>query len=387
MQKIKALFPLNIAPFFVFLHYIGRDFIVQYYLNKHLIYIKNVFSTKIVKFCEFFVIFNCSIFRAVLKSEYYTMKYYPPPYKSDVPSYSNLPLEPEKSPIRLPNPVINVVLFVLTVGSTLLAGAFLENGNPFIRTTDLYKGIPFALTLLTIIGFHEFGHYFMCRRHGIAATLPYFIPAPPPFFIIGTLGAVIKIRAPITNNRALFDIGAAGPIAGLIVALPAIGIGLYMSEIRQVILGSAWSLGDPIIMKLISRLILGEIPEGFDVYINSIAFAGWVGLIVTAFNLLPIGQLDGGHIAYALLGKWQALLGYTVFFILFPLALFWSGWFVFIIIALITRIKHPTGITALEPLDFRRKVIGVVCLLMFVVCFIPIPFKGMGIINMLSILF
>ena len=140
------------------------------------------------------------------------MDYYSPPYKSDLPSYST---EPPKSKEQQPFPaipVVNIVLFILTVFSTLLAGSFLENGNPFNRLEDIIKGFPFAFTLLAIIGFHEFGHYFMCRKHGIAATLPYFIPAPPPFFIIGTLGAVIKIRAPITNNRALFDIGAAGPL-------------------------------------------------------------------------------------------------------------------------------------------------------------------------------
>ncbi len=314
------------------------------------------------------------------------MDYYSPPYKSDLPSYSTEPPQSTGQQPQPANPVVNIVLFILTVGSTLLAGSFLENGNPFDRLEDIIKGLPFAFTLLAIIGFHEFGHYFMCRKHGVAATLPYFIPAPPPFFIIGTLGAVIKIRAPITNNRALFDIGAAGPIAGLIVALPAIGIGLYMSEIRQVTPG-AWSLGDPIIMKLASRIILGEIPEGFDVYINSIAFAGWVGLIVTAFNLLPIGQLDGGHIAYSLLGKRQSWLGYAVFISLFPLALFWSGWFIFIIISLFMRIKHPSGATILEPLDTKRKILGLICLVMFIVCFIPVPFRGMGIIHAVSGIF
>jgi len=315
------------------------------------------------------------------------MEYNYPPYRTELPSYQT---EPPGQPVpgfRQPNPYVNVVLFLLTVCTTLLAGSFLEGGNPFVRIDDIVRGLPFAITLLAIIGCHEFGHYFMCKKHGVAATLPYFIPALPPFFIIGTLGAVIKIRAPITNNRALFDIGAGGPIAGLIVAIPAIFIGLDMSEIREIDPVGAWSLGDPIIMKIISRIVFGEIPEGFDIYISSIAFAGWVGLIVTAFNLLPIGQLDGGHIAYALIGKRQAWLGYIVFLSLFPLALFWAGWAFFIFITFLIRIRHPVGITNLEPLDTRRKILGVLCLVIFAVCFMPVPFEGMGIIQLVSAFF
>lgn len=310
------------------------------------------------------------------------MEYNYPPYRAELPSYETEPPGQPGIKLRPPNPAVNLFLFLATVGTTLLAGSFLEGGNPFVRIEDLAMGLPFSFTLLAIIGCHEFGHYFMCKKHGVAATLPYFIPAPPPF-IIGTFGALIKIRTPIKNNRALFDIGAGGPIVGFIVAIPAIFIGLDMSEIREIDIEGSLSLGDPIIMKIISWIVFGDIPEGFDVYINPIAFAGWVGLIVTAFNLLPIGQLDGGHIAYALIGKRQAWLGYIVFFSLFPLTLFWTGWvlFIFIILFLI-RVRHPTGITNLEPLDVRRKILGIVCLAMFVVCFIPIPIKGMGIMQL-----
>lgn len=315
------------------------------------------------------------------------MEYNYPPYRSELPSYQTEPPGQQRAELPPPNPATNVMLFLLTVVTTLLAGSFLEGGNPFDRIEDLAMGLPFSFTLLAIIGCHEFGHYFMCKKHGVAATLPYFIPAPPPIFPIGTLGAVIKIRAPITNNRTLFDIGVGGPIAGLIVAIPALFIGLDMSEIREIDTEGSLIFGNPIIMKIISRIVFGEIPEGFDIYINSIAIAGWVGLIVTAFNLLPIGQLDGGHIAYALLGKRQAWLGYIVFFALFPLSLLWAGWVFLIFISLLIRIRHPIGITNLEPLDIRRKILGVVCLVMFVVCFMPIPIKGFGIIQLVSDLF
>lgn len=313
------------------------------------------------------------------------MEYNLPPYGNDLPSYQKeLPkTDPEKTGAGLPpaNPVINLVLFILTVLTTLFAGSYLNQGDPLSRIEDLSLGIPFSFTLLAIIGCHEFGHYFMCRKHNVAATLPYFLPAPPPF-LIGTFGAVIKIRAPIKNNRALFDIGAAGPIAGIIVAIPAIIIGLERSEILEAQPMIGGSLGEPILFKIISRMVLGEIPEGFDVYLHPVAFAGWIGLIVTALNLLPIGQLDGGHIAYALIGKHQAILGYVVFYTLFLLALFWLGWLMFIIISIFIKIRHPAGGTIIEPLDFRRKALGVVCLVLLIVSFIPVPFKGMGLLQM-----
>ena len=157
------------------------------------------------------------------------MEYSLPPYRNELPNYQTDPPRTELPPT---NPLINVALFFATVLTTLFAGAYLNQGDPLSRIEDIYLGIPFSFTLLAIIGCHEFGHYFMCKKHNVAATLPYFLPAPPPF-LIGTFGAVIKIRQPITNNRALFDIGAGGPIAGIIVAIPAIFFGLERSEILE----------------------------------------------------------------------------------------------------------------------------------------------------------
>ncbi|MFC1728714.1 site-2 protease family protein [candidate division KSB1 bacterium] len=307
------------------------------------------------------------------------MEYNYPPYRTELPRYPEEPQRQPRSAGRPSRPHINVLLFLLTVVTTLFAGAMLEGVDPS-RTLELwYVGIPFSVTLLSIIGLHEFGHYMMCRRHGVDATLPYFIPAPT---IIGTLGAVIKIRAPITSTKALFDIGAAGPIAGFLVTLPALYYGLEMSEVREAVAEpGSFTFGDPLVMKLAIRIVLGEIPEGFTVYVSSIAFAGWVGLLVTAFNLLPIGQLDGGHIAYALLGKRQAWLGYSVFYALFPLTFFWWGWFIWIIMGLVMRIRHPTGITPVEPLDRTRKILGIACFIIFAACFVPVPLKGMGIME------
>jgi len=311
------------------------------------------------------------------------MEYNYPPYRTELPQYPQEPPRPiRRRPHRPPNHAINAILFIITVFSTLLAGSFLEGGNPFVFGEDWLLGIPFSITLLAIIGFHELGHYVMCRVHGVEATLPYFIPAPT---IIGTLGAVIKIRSPITSAKALFDIGAAGPITGFVVTLPALYIGISGSEVREAAaMAQNISFGDPLIMKIAIRLILGEIPNGFTVYISSIGFAGWVGLLVTAFNLLPLGQLDGGHIAYSLMGRRQAWLGYGAFFALFPLAILWWGWFIWIILAMVIKIKHPVGMAPPEPLDRKRKILGFACLVMFVLCFIPVPIHGMGLVEFIS---
>jgi membrane-associated protease RseP (regulator of RpoE activity) len=311
------------------------------------------------------------------------MDYNYPPYRSEVPQYQNFQTDfvgTPKQKVHQQFPIINIVLFLLTVITTLYAGSKLEGGDPFRRIQDIYSGIPFSVTLLAIIGCHEFGHYFMCKKHGVSATLPYFIPAPPPLFI-GTLGAVIKIRDPITNNRALLDIGAGGPLAGILIAIPALFIGMNSSMVIEIASHPGIQFRDPLLMKLISRIVIGEIPEGFGASINSVAFAGWIGLFVTAFNLLPIGQLDGGHIAYAVIGNKQGWLGYTVFISLFFLAFFWAGWLVLIIIAALIKIRHPSGMTALEPLDSRRKFIAFLSLLVFILCFVPVPSPGTGILN------
>ncbi|MCP4727558.1 MAG: site-2 protease family protein [bacterium] len=301
------------------------------------------------------------------------MEYNYPPYRTEIPDY---PAGQSREDLPPPKKTLNIILFILTVFSTLFMGSILEGGNPFESLSQLRLGIPFSGTLLGIIGLHEFGHYYMCKRHGVSATLPFFIPAPT---IIGTLGAVIKIKSPITNNKALFDIGAAGPIAGFVVAIPAVIYGLQISTVMEVQnAAGGLTLGDPLLMKIAMNYIIGEIPEGFSVYISSVGFAGWVGLLVTAFNLLPIGQLDGGHIAYSLMGKKQTFLGYATFIALFPLTFYWWGWFVWIIIALVMKIKHPTAHTVFEPLDLKRKMIGLLCLIIFILCFIPIPIVGMG---------
>jgi membrane-associated protease RseP (regulator of RpoE activity) len=201
----------------------------------------------------------------------------------------------------------HILLFIATLFTTTLAGALMEASPNIPFWPQLYKGLPFSLTLLTILLFHEFGHYFMARKHRVDATLPYFIPAPPPF-ILGTFGAVIKMRSPVSSKRALFDIGVAGPLSGVLVAIPAIVVGLRLSEVRVASeLTGGLHLGSSLLFLLLSRISVGLVPEGHDIVLHSIAFAGWIGLLVTMINLLPVGQLDGGHVTYAVFGRrWHA---------------------------------------------------------------------------------
>jgi len=267
--------------------------------------------------------------------------------------------------------LIHLVLLFVTVITTLFWGALMEGANPFERFSDITAGIPFSVTLMAILGIHELGHYFLSRKHGTNATLPYFMPSP---ILPGTFGAFIKIKSPIQNRRMLLDIGAAGPIAGFVIAIIAIAIGLDISEVRKVAdEGVVYKLGEPLIFTLISRLIIGKIPEGFDIYVSSVAFAGWFGIFVTGLNLLPIGQLDGGHVLYALIGKKHKIIARIAFFALFPLAYFWIGWLFLAFLALIVSLNHPPPVDEEIQLDLKRKIIGFACIVIFILSFTFVP--------------
>jgi membrane-associated protease RseP (regulator of RpoE activity) len=268
---------------------------------------------------------------------------------------------------------------------------------------------------MTILTAHELGHYLTCRRYGLAATLPFFIPAPNlPYFVptpnlayfvrspslFGTFGAFIKIK-PINWKRQLFDVGAAGPIAGFILSVPALAIGLSFSKIVPGGLSKGTlTLGEPLLLKIGSALILGPLPDGSDIFLHPAAFAGWVGLLVTSLNLLPIGQLDGGHVAYALLGKKRKLASSIALAALVVLGLFFfSGWLIWGIIglafALVVRLKRPVGLYRLAirlvhppiqdetaPLGRGRAILGLILILIFILSFIPDPVKGMSLLGL-----
>ena len=270
-------------------------------------------------------------------------------------------------------PWTNIVLFLLTVITTLLAGALMNQVDPFSHPLLIFKGASFAVPLLLILGFHEFGHYIESRRSGIKVSLPYFIPGPTLF---GTFGAVIRSKSPFRTRRDLLDVGAAGPIAGFVISVLVIAIGLSQSQVVEEVPGQGFILGESLIFKLISWLVLPEVPEGHTVLLSPAAFAGWAGVLVTMLNLLPIGQLDGGHIMYALLGKNQRRVALAATFALIPLGSFlWPGWFIWLVLVLVIKVGHPPTLNDQMPLDFKRKVIGWLAMLIFILSFTPVPIK------------
>jgi len=271
-------------------------------------------------------------------------------------------------------PFLHVSLFVLTFLSTLLVGAVQTGVDLIEEPLKIYKGIPFSLTLMIILLSHELSHYFSSRKHGVEATLPYFIPAPT---IFGTFGAFIKMKSPIVTRKALIDIGASGPIAGFIISVIATIIGLNMSEIvSSAQAKGALNLGDSLLFSLLSRIVLGVAPSDSDILLNPVAFAGWIGLFVTSINLIPVGQLDGGHIAYALFGEKHNRLSFVLIFVMGLFGWFlWEGWFVWAVLLLILGLRHPPVIYWEVPLDPKRKFIGWLALVIFILTFIPTPFQ------------
>lgn len=274
--------------------------------------------------------------------------------------------------IRRQIPYIQLILFAMTVVTTVVAGALQQGVNLLEDPWGLWRGLPFSLTLLMILGAHEFGHYFFSKRYGVDATLPYFIPAPS---FVGTFGAFIKMRSPVMDRSALLDIGAAGPLAGLAVSIPVLYIGLSLSEIVPVTEGENIQLGGSILFNAITWLVHGSLAEGTDILLHPVAFSGWIGLLVTSLNLLPVGQLDGGHVAYAVFGGRQRPLAAAVVVLLVILGIAaWTGWLFWAGILLFMGTGHPPVVYDWIPLNRRRKTIGWFTFLVFAVTFIPKPF-------------
>ncbi|WDT79075.1 MAG: site-2 protease family protein [Candidatus Manganitrophus sp.] len=221
------------------------------------------------------------------------------------------------------------------------------------------------------------GHYVTSKFYGVKTTLPYFIPGPWAPFGIGTFGAFIRMRSPILRKNALLDIGAAGPIAGFVVSIFAVGVGLYSSKIVEIQEGNALlRLGDPLMFTFLAHFLGKVPPAGYDVALSSVAFAGWFGLFVTSMNLLPIGQLDGGHIAYALLGRKQRFLSIGMVVILIILGVIgWPGWYIWAILISFLGLHHPPTIDEDVPLDLKHQLIGWGSIVLFIVTFMPVPFK------------
>jgi membrane-associated protease RseP (regulator of RpoE activity) len=227
---------------------------------------------------------------------------------------------------------------------------------------------------MAILLSHELSHYFASKKHHTKATLPYFIPAPS---LIGTFGAFIKMKSPIVTRKALIDIGAAGPFAGFLLSVIAVIVGLrYSSVVHVADSESILSLGDSLLFSLLSRLVMGVPPASHEILLHPVAFAGWIGLFVTSLNLIPIGQLDGGHIAYAFLGERHKFISVILVGTLLLLGfLSWEGWAFWGAVMIVLGLKHPPVIYWEVPLDRTRKVMGMFALIMFILTFIPSPFR------------
>jgi len=293
------------------------------------------------------------------------------------------PFEPSLPPPR-PFPWINLILFAATACSTLLAGTYMAHFYPNLlhflkalphRPVWLLDGLPFSITLMVILGSHEMGHFILSRYHQVEASLPYFIPAPN---LVGTFGALIFMRGRIRDRRALVDIGAAGPLCGFLVSLFALYVGIKQARVAPLEEAAGQILFNPNLITFTAfNYLLEAIPTN-SVIISPILDASWVGFFVTTINLLPIGQLDGGHVAYAVFGRRTIWVSWATIALLVLLSYFWAGWGVFAIFVLLLMgrrgIKHPPPEFAEVPLDLLRWLLVLAALLVFVLCFQTQPF-------------
>jgi membrane-associated protease RseP (regulator of RpoE activity) len=306
---------------------------------------------------------------------------FPPPYFRPSP-YSLL-----APPRRRGSLLLAAALFFLTVLTTLAVGAefalaYSESRAPFAGGFDFYLeiwrqpgllllGVPFSFTLMGILLAHELGHYFACRYYGIAASYPYFIPAPT---IIGTMGAFIRIRSPIVNRKALFDVGIAGPVVGFLFAAPALAIAMASSKIVPAArLDSLVVFGEPLLSRLLAVVLHPGVRHA-DIFLHPVGRAAWAGLFATALNLIPVGQLDGGHILYAIASEKHRRISLLFVLLLIPVGIFfWRGWLVWAALLLLIGFRHPALVDRFEPLDAGRRAWALIALLIFILCFMPMP--------------
>ena len=301
---------------------------------------------------------------------------------------------------------LHIFLFLAAFASALVAGAFLagtdvlattfkEIGGTWfpvptrVRFAEMGVGLPFAVAFIGILLGHELGHYFAARRHGVPVSLPCFIPFPPYFSLVGTLGAFIRLRGPMIRRSVLFDIGVAGPLASFLLSLPVLVVGLGLSEVIPTadaglypflvrFLGEPVRIGSNVILHSAALLAVPGFESGHTVLLHPLAFAGWLGIFVTALNLIPLGQLDGGHILYAIAGPRQRALGLAFIALLLPLGLVWWGWWLWGGVALVLgrgKVAHPPVLMEEVPPGRGRTILGWVAIALFALTFSPAPLK------------
>lgn len=301
---------------------------------------------------------------------------------------------------------LHVLLLGLTLVTTHMAGALLQGVDPFatrflelgelsfpyptsVDWPMLARGAPFALPFLAILLAHEMGHYAMARRHRVPVSLPYFIPFPAYYSIVGSLGAFIRIRGPMVRRSILLDVGAAGPVASFLLSIPLVALGLSLSGTAPGVANLAtpyairfageviW-IGNGLVFHALASLFLPGAVGAQPIVLHPVALAGWLGLFVTALNLLPTGQLDGGHVLYALRPERQRCMGRVFLLSLLPLGLLWWGWWLWAVVAFLVnrgRITHPPVLQEGAPLDRRRAMVGILCVIIFFLTFVPVPLR------------
>ena len=304
------------------------------------------------------------------------------------------------------HPVLHLLLFAAALGSAIIAGGFLAGtdvldtrfvqigGSWFpvptrVAFAELGVGLPFALAFIGILLGHELGHYLTARRNGVPVSLPYFIPFPPYFSLVGTLGAFIRIRGRIARRSVLFDIGVAGPVVSFLLSLPVLLVGLRLSEVVPG--GDAGlypflvhfvtepiEIGSSALLHAAAFFSVPGFEPGATVLLHPLAFAGWLGIFVTALNLLPLGQLDGGHILYALTGPGQRKIGMVFLLLLLPLGFVWWGWWLWGGVVLVLgrgKVAHPSVASEDAPLGRGRTILGWTSFALLLVCFSPAPLR------------
>jgi membrane-associated protease RseP (regulator of RpoE activity) len=282
---------------------------------------------------------------------------------------------------------LHITLFLATFASTTMVGGLVWGSLPaemarlglvelLVDPRVYIAGLKFSVPLLTILWCHELGHYIAARRHGLTATPPYFIPFPIPVLGIGTLGAVIRIKDPIQDKRQLLDVGAAGPIAGFVALIPFLAYGIMASEVGEsVVEGAYLEFGEPLVYRFLETMLRPGLGDEMTLWLHPTGVAAWFGVLVTLLNLLPFAQLDGGHIGYALFGRWHQRLVWPLLGVLAGLGFIWPGWWLWVMIAIFLRPQHPRLWDEDRPLDRRRQLIGWAAIVIFVLCFVAEPIR------------
>jgi len=321
---------------------------------------------------------------------------HPPPFLIDYASVPRIPLEAETREalperfLRATYPRdrvwVHVLLFLATVLTTTMVGMELWGSHEFMagRVSPgspvwplLPGGLWYSFAVLAILGSHEMGHYLACSHYRINASLPYFLPVPPPF-IAGTLGAFIRIRQPILSKRQLFDIGIAGPLAGFAVAVPVLFVGLALSDVIAIPKGlEVREFADPLLFKIVGWLVVGPIRDGYTLNAHPLVFAAWFGCLATALNLFPIGQLDGGHISYAVLGRHATTVTFVALSVAIALtfvSLSWIVWTILLVVMLyVFGPRHPRTADEDLPIGRGRLVLALIAAIILALCFMPSP--------------